>query len=311
MKKLVRTLLALVITLAILNAQAIEQYEPQLPGVTEGVPAGALPPPGMYGDVEVYTASFTLHDNAGKPTSVHSSSQVIAPMLLWNTGKKILGGEFAIQVIQAVNHTDVYGDAPTGTVPPNAHWGTFNTVLIPVMLGWHLPHDFHIKTALAINLNDASSSTAKPPPVDMSGTGNGYSSVIPNIGVSWLSDGWNLSANFFYAFNQPNTVTQYQSGQVFQADYTIAKSFEHWMVGLGAFEVNQITADSGNGTLSPQNNCAANNGCKERRLGLGPLIGYTFDGGIAVKLMANHDIVTVNNQGGNIVNLSLFLPLHF
>ena len=43
-----KILFAFVIFASFLNAQAIEQYEPQLPEATEGVAAGMLPPPELY-----------------------------------------------------------------------------------------------------------------------------------------------------------------------------------------------------------------------------------------------------------------------
>jgi len=293
------------------DAQAMEQYEPQLPGATEGTAAGLMPPPGLYGSVQVYTMAYTLHNNAGQTTRDYANNKVISPTLLWNSGKKIFGADYGVQIIQPFQHTNISGSNSGTTIPSNAQWGTFNTVLVPAILGWHLSNDFHIKTAVAVNLNNASSSLAKPPAVPSAGAGNGFSSIIPNFGVSWLGSNWNLSANLFYSFNQPNSATQYISGQLFQADYTIAKTLDRWTVGLGAFQANQITSDSGSGSTQTPYNCVANNGCKERRFGLGPMLSYSFDGGVTAQLIYNRDIVTVNAMGGPFFNFSLSTPLNF
>lgn len=313
-RKLAKALVLSAFAAATLDSHAIEQYEPQLPGVTEGVPAGALPPPGVYGDVEMYTMNYRYHDNSGNNVGVNTNDTVVAPMLLWNTGVQVLGADYGMQIIQPLQYTNVNG-TPKGSnnnsIPGNGQWGTFNTILVPAILGWHLPNDFHVKTALQFNLPNASSYAGKLPSgaggVPGTGTGNGFFSFIPNVGVSWLSDGWNLSANLFYSFNSTNTTTNYQSGQLFQADYTAAKTINNWTVGLGAFQATQVTNDSGSGAAM----CQGQNGCKERRFGLGPLVAYDFGNGVKLKLNANWDVQTVNAMGGTFVNLSLFTPLKF
>lgn len=313
-----KLLLGTAIATTMLNANAIEQYEPQLPGVTEGVPAGALPPPGLYADVEMYTMNYTYHVNSGKSTGLHTNDTVVAPMLLWNTGLQVLGADYGVQIIQPLQYTNVNGNYPapgSPGVPSNGQWGLFNTILVPAILGWHLPNDFHVKAALQFNLPDASSYAGKLPSSAQnspgSGTGNGFFSFVPNFGVSWLSDGWNISGNFFYSFNNTNTATDYKSGQLFQADYTVAKNISNWTVGLGAFQANQVTNDSGSGIGQDAYAHCVQNGCKERRFGLGPILGYDFGGGVKLKLNANWDVQTVNAMGGSFVNLSLFAPIKF
>jgi len=304
-KKWVKMAAAAVVTLTAVNANALELWEPQLPGVTIGVPAGALPGAGAYFDLENYYASYRSYNNAGnKVPGVSVNANIIVPVGLWVTGHKILGADYAVQVVQPI----VYSDLGTGGTTPNngGHWGTFNTLLTPVILGWHLPNDFHVKSAFTIGLPSASSYPGNTIPGQL-GSGNGYTSFIPNVGASWLHDGWNVSANMFYSFATKNNTTNYQSGQILQGDYTVAKSINKWTVGVGGFSANQITGDSGSGATAA--GCVSNNGCKEIRFAIGPLVNYTFDGGVTAKLIWTEDVRTVNAVGGTHVQLGLFVPL--
>ncbi len=65
-------------------------------------------------------------------------------------------------------------------------------------------------------------------------TGNGYWTIQPGAGLSWLHDGWNVSAALFFPIPVSSTTANnynYRSGDYFEADYTIAKEIGKWTVG--------------------------------------------------------------------------------
>ncbi|PPA01933.1 hypothetical protein C4E44_22060 [Pseudomonas sp. MWU12-2312b] len=284
---------------------AQELWDPHLPGVNEGLAAGALPPPGLYGVLNSYSGSLSQYDNSGHKTGVKVDGQMEVPIVLWQTGYKVLGADYAMAISQPLVYTNlkVPNDA---NLSDNGHWGMFNTVLAPGILSWSLPNDFHVKTALLIYVDDASSSPGHPPSGGGLGSGNGFWTVQPELGLSWLHDGWNLSVDAFYSYNYKNTTTQYKSGQELGVDYTVAKTIGKWTVGLGANQVIQTTSDSGAGAIAA--GCPANGGCKAVNFGVGPLIGYQF-GGVHIMGEYNRDVNTKNDVGGDRFNIRFSIPI--
>ncbi len=282
---------------------AMELWDAHLPGVNEGMVAGALPPPGVYGVWDQYWASFNIYDNAGNATGNTLDALVEIPIVLWNPGVKVFGADYSAALALPFDYTNlkVPGLAATSA---NAHWGMYNTIIDPVLLHWALPHDFHIKTGLGVVLDDATSSPAKPPSGGGVGAGNGYASIQPMLGVSWLHDGWNLSADAQYSFNATDTTTHYRSGQELSVDYTVTKTRGPWTYGVGAYSLNQLTADSGSGASA----CAAAGGCKVVNYGLGPLVGYQI-GKLDVMAEYNRSVRVRNDVGGNILNIRFILPI--
>lgn len=137
------------------------------------------------------------------------------------------------------------------------------------------------------------------------GSGNGYTSVQPDFGVSWLSDGWNLSLSGHYTYNFRDSKTNYTSGQEFSLDYTATKSVGKWTLGVGGYQQTQLASDHGAGAAAK--GCAARNGCKVSLFGIGPLIGYQF-GGLEVLAEYNFSVLARNDVAADILNVRLVAP---
>ena len=301
MKKILSTMAVTGTMMLTGQAFAEELWDPHLRGVNEGLAAGALPPPGVYGVLDNYWASYTAHGPTGSSLSGTGLSVLVeVPIILWSTGIKILGADYAVAIAQPFDYTSY---APAGGGGGN--WGTYNTILIPGQLAWTFG-DFHVKAGLSVYLDDASSTVADV----VSGhklngglpSGNGYTTIQPDLGLSWLSDGWNLSADLHLAFAiDADTASgySYQSGHEFAADYTAAKTFGRWTVGLGLHQENQLNADTLNGHTVP-NSIVTN-------LGIGPLVGYQFDG-INILAEWNHNIYTENDVADDFFNFRLVVP---
>lgn len=300
MNKHVRHLATAVgLTMAASQAMAAELWDPQLRGVNEGMVAGALPPPGVWGILNNYFLSYQQLDNQGHRTGTKVDALVEVPVVLWSTGWKVLGADYAMGIGQPFDYTNVK-QADVGAISNNAHWGTYNTLLMPAQLSWTLPHDLHVKAGLSVYVDDASSSPAHPSAGGGVGAGNSYWTVQPDFGVSWLHDGWNLSLDGHWDYNFTDDKTRYTTGQEISIDYTASKTIGRWTFGVGVYQQNQIADDRGAGARA--RGCPAAGGCRVENYGAGPLVGYQFDD-VGVMAEYNHNIYTRNELAGDFFNI--------
>jgi hypothetical protein len=299
MKKVITTAaLAATLALASGNVLAEELWNPHLRGSDEGLAAGALPPQGVYLINDSYFAPWKGSAGNGDHTGEKLDAFVDVPIVLWNPGIKVLGADYAVAIAQPFDYTNLYSSSTPGT----GHTGTFNTVVIPGQLSWALPHDFHVKTGLAVYVGDASSSTGKyAPSGGGAGAGNGFWTLEPELGISWLRDGWNLSADAHYDYNFKNETTDYNSGNLLSVEYTATKTIGKWTAGIGAYQQNQLERDQINGV--------SKEGTTSEVYGIGPLAGYDF-GPVSLQATYNYGVRTQNNFGGDIVNVRLVAALY-
>ncbi|MBX9349575.1 transporter [Chromobacterium vaccinii] len=281
------------------SANGQELWDPHLRGVNEGLAAGVLPPKGVYGVLNNYWTWVDKYDHNGDKTGLRVRALIELPEVLWSTGLKVFGADYAVAIAQPIDYTTLSGDG----LPPNGRWGTFNTILVPGQLSWTLPNNLHLKASLAVYLPTGSSSPRRLPNGTYLGAANGFWTLQPGLALSWLHNGWNLSMDATYAYNFRNPDTQYKSGQQLAIDYTVAKTIGKWTIGLGGYQENQLSDDSGSGAAA----CAQTGGCRASNYGIGPLLGYQLG---KVKLMAiyNHGFRTTSDVGGDSFNLRLSFP---
>ena len=87
---------------------------------------------------------------------------------------------------------------------------------------------------------------------------NPYTTYQPELIISYLHDGWNLSAALYEEFNTENRDTHYTTGNIFHVDLTATKTWGKWTMGPVAYYVAQVTNDEcgfscvalGNSTLA-------------------------------------------------------------
>ncbi len=299
MKKVVCSVFAAALALAASNASAEELWNPHLRGTDEGLAAGALPPEGVYFINDTYFGAWKSFDGSGNQTGSKLDVMIDIPILLWNPGVKVLGADYAVAIAQPVDYTSVYSNSTAAT--GNGHFGTFNTVVIPGMLSWALPYDLHVKTQLAVYVDDPSSSPAHPAPAGGAGAGNSFWTLEPGLGVSWLHEGWDLSASLHYDYNFKDNTTNYQSGDQIAAEYTATKDIGKWTAGAGFYQENQLERDTINGVSKA--------GTTRLTYGVGPIVGYNF-GPVDLTATYNYNITTHNDFGGDILNVRLIAPLY-
>ncbi|MGO9016797.1 MAG: transporter [Syntrophobacteraceae bacterium] len=335
-----------------------ELWDPHLRGIDEGLAAGALPPQGFYFiDDLLFAPSWVTYGplynyNAqGGPTltppadgKANSNLKLFVvvdvPTLLWVPGCKFLGADYGAAIAEPFDYTNLRvqiqnGNAAGGTSATGlneflggAQWGAFNTILVPYILSWHLPCDWHVKTALAIAVDDATTSpgnrvTGLDPATGnkfawrwqgdggiYAESGNGFWTFTPSLGISYLHAGWNFSAEAFCSFNTKDSSTNYQTGDFIAVDYTIAYTCGKWTFGLGASQENQIASDSfvqptfagGDGLYHSQP------GTKAEAYEIGPLVGYNF-GPCSLMFKYGFPLYTNNDVGGEGFFLRLVVPL--
>ena len=237
------------------------------PGAFIGSSAG-VPPPGIY----MFNQVFTVQTNvtgpgiAGAPGNGHIGVQaaVDAQGFLFVPGWTFLGATYdAVIVVPWV--MDSVG-SPINTQAS----GMFNTYIVPVELSWQLgASGFAVKTGLGIYLADGTSTGIN----GLGNVANPYYTFQPELILSYLEDGWNLTVAMYDEINTENQITHYTTGNIFHADFTATKTIGKWTLGPVAYYIGQVTDDScGVGCIGSTFFHAQ----RYNRWAVGGLLGYNF-----------------------------------
>jgi hypothetical protein len=208
------------------------------PGAFIGASAG-VPPPGIYmfNQVFTYQANLTGPGNPGAATGQHvgDHANVDVQGFIFVPGWTFLGATYDAVIVQP------FVDATVG-IPVNVQVsGMFNTYLVPVELSWKLWNSgFAFKTGFAMYVPDGTKTGVN----GLGNVGSPYYTFQPEAILSYLKDGWNLSAAFYYEINTANSVTHYTSGDILHADFTATKTIGKWTIGPVAYYWGQVTNDS-------------------------------------------------------------------
>jgi hypothetical protein len=299
MKRLIlAALTAAICLLSMTSCFGEELWNPHLRGIDDGCISGALPPKGVYFVNNSYFGSLAGYNGAGKESAERLDLYVDVPIVLYSPGYKVLHATYAMAIAQPFDYTSVY--SRTAATVGNGHWGLYNTVVVPAILSWSQPHNIFLKAALATYLDDPSTSPAHPDKSGGAGSGNSYYTIEPNFAISYLKNGWNLSADLKYDHNITDWATGYHSGDEFDGDYTATKTNKQWTVGLVGYQTNQLYEDKLKGVTQSDS--------IHLTYGAGPTIGYNF-GPLDVVATFNYNISTHNDFGGNTANIRVIMPL--
>jgi hypothetical protein len=85
-------------------------------------------------------------------------------------------------------------------------------------------------------------------PTGLSNQGVPFWTFSPEVIVSYLKDGWNLSVGIYEEISTQNSISHYTSGNIRHADFTATKTIGKWTLGPVAYYYGQVTNDT----------CAAN-----------------------------------------------------
>lgn len=307
MRKLAVTIAVFLSAFCLHTADAAENWTPRLGGLYEGLANAALPPKGYYFVNTTMTSHATGFDQSGRATNVRTSVFVDVPAVLWVPGVKLLGADYAAAVAQPFNYL---GTKYKGTSSPYEMdaWGQYNTFVIPGELSWALPNDFHVLAGMGIYL--PTGRFEKPPYAGGSygGFANsiGFWALEPTLGITWLSDGWNVSAHMSYNYNFENPDTHFTTGQIVQGDYTVTKTIDAWTVGIGGYSIHQITDDRSK-YPAVQSLIDGAKGNRVTVYAAGPIVGYNF-GPFSVTAQFNQGFGAKNTCSGGTYWTRLIIP---
>ena len=243
-----------------------------------GASAG-MPPPGIYMFNQVFTYQSnlagpgvrTVFDNAkvGVQAAVDVQGFIFVP------GWTFLGATYDALIVQPFVMSSV-------GQPVNAQAsGMFNTYFVPGELTWKLgTSGFVVKTGLAFY---APTGTQQGP-AGISNQGVPFWTFQPEFAISYLANGWNLTAFLYEEFNTQNTRDHYTNGDIFHADFTATKTFGKWTLGPVAYYVAQVTNDkcpvgictATHGTSVTGNGVIFGNAQRFQVFALGGLVEYNF-----------------------------------
>ncbi|WP_156947140.1 transporter [Bradyrhizobium sp. WSM3983] len=252
----------------------------QKPGITLGGGSAGLPDPGIYQfDQFLSYSAHRVGPSApmvgGTPLQIRSANEGVG--LLFVPGWEFLGFKYDAVFVQPFVSTSV------GPPFSSQNVGVFNSYVVPIELSRSLGDSgFKIKTGLGIYFPDGDSFG----PAGLSGAAYPWWTFQPEFIVSYLKDGWNLTANIFDELHTRNSVTQYQSGDVLHAEFTVAKTIDKWTVGGVGYYAGQVTSD--------KSSAFYNNVINTRSYdiwGVGARVGYDF-GPVALNVWCLKEVST-------------------
>jgi hypothetical protein len=257
----------------------------QKPGVTLGGGSAGVPPPGLY----MFNQAFTYQANivgpgapnvGGSSTPVHAAVDSVG--LLWVPGWTFLGATYDAVLVQPWIMADL--GSPINADPAGVH----NTFIVPAELSWKLGDSgFFVKAGLGIYVPDGSITG----PAGLGNVGNPWWTFQPEIVVSYLKDGWNLTANVFDEINTRSTITEYRTGDILHAEFTATKTIGKWTAGPVAYYVGQVTSDTSSAFYGNAINVNRYN-----VWAAGALVGYDF-GPVALNVWATEEL-SAHASGG-------------
>ncbi len=217
------------------------------------------------------------------------------PSVLWVPGWNILGATYAAAIVEPYAMQNVNVGPNSGSTNSTSS-GMFNTIISPINLGWNF-HPFFFKVGFSVYLNDGDTNHGTSS--GASAIANNFYTFEPDIALSWLQGGWNLTGHAVFDFNTNDDHTNIQSGNVFYLDYTVSKSFGKWTFGAGGNYTKQFTCDTGSGNTS---------GCNEAQHVLaGPLMGYNF-GPAEINAKALFGVSAENAANASFYHLGVSFP---
>ena len=188
---------------------------------------------------------------------------------LYETPWKIFSGQYAAALAVPYLWMEVKGDVQVGPITGNRRDtanGLGDLQVVPLMLGWT---NGDVKFGGVFGIY---APTGDYEQGHLANVGKNYWTFEPGLNMSWLSSKIGTEVSLFAGFDisTRNDATDYQSGDVFHLDATVAQHLPLFGgfagVGANAFYYQQVTGDSGSG--------AKLGGFEGRTIGVGPVLSY-------------------------------------
>jgi hypothetical protein len=220
------------------------------PNGVEDFMVGALPPPGTYlVNYMLLVQKNSLRDNSGNglPADFNASVFAEVPRLIYVTPFTLLGANWAVQAFLPTYSSDV--TAKSTAIPPlnfDANdKGVGDIIFSPLILGWHFGPELH--TVFALDMWAPTGNYDKTNPATQILSKNHWT-FEPVLAVSYLKEGFDISAKLMYDFNTRNSDTGTDPGQEFHIDWALGYSMKNGLTGgLVGYNYWQTTDDEVNG----------------------------------------------------------------
>ena len=287
-------------------APASHAYEPLFaintpPGILTGLAYGANPPPGVYfinfgygGESRISGKGTAFGLDGFKTRSFHETGAFI-----WSTPWQVLGASWTMVWVGGVVHASL--------VDPNDRVTAHITELInpgfsPMSLSWNLGSGLFAKAGIFVwapigtiergLYNNGLGSIGAP-----------YWTIEPHFAISYLADGWDLTAAMIYGTHTRNTYSDVINGNSLNIDLTATKKYGHWELGPIGYFSTQVTGDSGCEAFYGPGVCAYGT-----KAGVGGLLGY-HSGAVTMKLSVTSSVYNNNSLDGWRVWTKISVPL--
>ena len=281
------------------------------PGVAFGVSAAPLPP-GLYMIDDVFNYEFKL-SGPGTVTTGNVPRGFAAEAtgyFLWYPGWSFLGATYSALAAFPFLAVSVE-NVPAAGFPGVSFSGVHNTFIAPLRLQWNLGNGFFAQAGVGIYVPDGTIGG----PLGDSNAGAPYYTVQPDLVLSYVTHGWNLTAYTYYEYNTKNQRSAYTSGDIFHADLTATKQFGKWTVGPVAYYVGQITSDRPSAGFDASLSAAVPvpggihgfNAGRFDAFALGGLAGYNF-GSAALTVFATNNVFARAYGGNSGTPLTTVIP---
>lgn len=204
----------------------------------------------------------------------HAQAYANSLLALYKTPLRLLGGNYAVGLALPYVWMEVDGSV-TGPLGNTIRMhdtadGLGDITMYPFMLGW-TNRDIRYDVRLGVYAPSGDYEKGQ-----LANVGKNYWTFEPAVSVSYLSSKIGLEASAFagFDFNTKNDDTDYQGGDVFHLDLTVAEHLplgKLGVIGVGAnaFYYQQITDDKAHGLLG-----RTFDGFEGRTIGVGPVLSF-------------------------------------
>lgn len=230
------------------TSQSVAGGGQHYPNGVEDFMVGALPPPGIYlVNYMLYVRKDSLKDNSGNSVPVDFDAKVLAevPRLIYVSPLKVLGANWAMHAFLPLYSADVTVTAGGNRLVDDKDAGMGDMIFSPLVLGWHFGPELHVVTALDIWAPTGTYNKNNPSTSILS---KNHWTFEPVLAVSYLKEGFDVSAKLMYDFNTENDDTNTEPGQEFHMDWALGYSLKNGLTGgLVGYNYWQVTDDKVNG----------------------------------------------------------------
>ena len=249
-----RTLLASSVFCLFLTAQSFAGGGQHYPNGAEDFMVGALPPPGTYlVNYALLVQKNSLKNNSGRntvtpggPLDFNASVLAEVPRLIYVSPYSLFGATLAAHVFVPYYSADVTVSVGGNKVVDDNDKGIGDIIFSPLVLGWHFGPELHVVAALdmwAPTGNYDKNNTATQI------LSKNHWTFEPVLAVSYLKEGFDVSAKLMYDFNTTNTTTNTDPGQEFHVDWALGYGSGNGLSGgLVGYNYWQVTDDEVNGS---------------------------------------------------------------